>query len=256
MSVLRSLESKIADLVEGTFGRAFRSEITPVELARRLVREMDRHRHSSLSSTVVPNEYVVWLSPADRRQFAAIEGSLIDELAAHLLEHARAEKLALPSRPRIELRTDPRLSLGECGIEANLSNAPPAPVARRYGVPPPPPPERPPPPAERPHRPPPPPPVSGDVLGGAWLEVDGQRVPIGAAGVLIGRSSDSDIVIPAQEVSRRHAQIVPQDGRWMLIDLDSTNGVRLNGRPLGAPVRLDPGDVIEIGTVELVFEEG
>ena len=139
MSVLRSLESKIADLVEGAFGRAFRSEITPVELARRLVREMDRHRQSSLSSTVVPNEYVVWLSPADRRHFAAIEGSLIDELAAHLLEHARAERLALPSRPHIELRTDARLSLGECGIEASLVSAPAPPVARRFGVPPPPP---------------------------------------------------------------------------------------------------------------------
>jgi len=267
MSVLRSLESKIADLVEGAFGRAFRSEITPVELARRLVREMDRHRRSSLSSTVVPNEYIVWLSPADRRHFAAIEGSLIDELSAHLLEHARAEKLALPSRPRIELRTDARLSLGECGIEANLVNSPAPPVARRYGVPPPPPlaerprgalAERPPPAPERPRRPPQPQPapVSGDVLGGAWLDVDGQHVPIGAGGALIGRSSESDIVIAAQEVSRRHAQIVPQDGRWMLIDLDSTNGVRLNGRPLGAPVRLAPGDVIEIGTVELTFEEG
>ena len=77
MSVLRTLETKIADLVEGAFGRAFRSEITPVELARRLVREMDRHRESSLASTVVPNEYVVWLSPADRSHLAAIEDSLI-----------------------------------------------------------------------------------------------------------------------------------------------------------------------------------
>src|SRR5580704_454806 len=133
MSVLRSLETKIADLVEGAFGRAFRSEITPVELARRLVREMDRHRRGSLSSTVVPNEYIVWLSPADRRHFASIEGSLIDELSAHLLEHARAEHLALPSRPHIELRTDARLSLGQCGIEARLSAAAPA-VARRYGT--------------------------------------------------------------------------------------------------------------------------
>src|SRR5580704_3308959 len=187
MSVLRSLETKIADLVEGAFGRAFRSEITPVELARRLVREMDRHRRSSLSSTVVPNEYVVWLSPADRRHFATIEGSLIDELAAHLLEHARAERLALPSRPYIELRTDPELSLGECGIEANVSGSPAPPVARRYGLPPPPvrQPQADPhsPPAERPRRPPPPgPPVAGDVLPGAWLDVDGQRVPIAAGG--------------------------------------------------------------------------
>jgi hypothetical protein len=262
MSVLRSLESKIADLVEGAFGRAFRSEITPVELARRLVREMDRQRRSSLSSTVVPNEYVIWLSPADRRHFATIEGSLIDELAAHLLEHARAERLALPSRPYIELRTDPELSLGECGIEATVSGSPAPPVARRYGLPPPPvrqPPPEPqatPAPPARPRRPPPGPAVAGDVLPGAWLDVDGRRVPIGAGGALIGRSGDCDIVIAAQEVSRRHAQIAPQDGSWTLIDLNSTNGVRLNGRTLGPPARLRPGDVIEIGSVELVFEEG
>ena len=264
MSVLRSLESKIADLVEGAFGRAFRSEITPVELARRLVREMDRHRQSSLSGAIVPNEYVVWLSPADRRQFATIEPSLIEELSAQLLEHARSEKLALPSRPHIELRTDPRLSLGECGIEASVVSAPPA-VARRYGVPPPagelPP--RPPAPAgerftqrvERPPRPPAPP-VSGEVLPGAWLDVEGRHVAIGADGTLIGRSSECDIVIPVQEVSRRHAQIVPQDGGWLVIDLNSTNGVLLGGRPLAGAAQLSPGDVIEIGTVKLVFEVG
>jgi FhaA, N-terminal domain/FHA domain len=236
MSVLRSLETKIADLVEGAFGRAFRSEITPVELARRLVREMDRHRQSSLSSTLVPNEYVVWLSPTDRRHFASIEGSLLEELSAHLLEHARAEHLSLPSRPQIELRTDARLSLGECGIAARLVNTPAPAVTRRQGVP--------------------PPPLAGEVIPHAWLEVEGQRVPIGAAGLVIGRSGDADVVIPAQEVSRRHAQIVPDAGGWTLVDLESTNGVRLNQRPLGVPTRLSDGDVIEIGPVELVFEVG
>jgi len=262
MSVLRSLETKIADLVEGTFGRAFRSEITPVELARRLVREMDRHRQSSLSSTVVPNEYVVWLSPEDRRHLAPVEASLLDELAAHLLEHARSERLALPSRPHIELRTDRRLSLGECGIEASVSDSLGRPVARRQGVPPPanlprdlagrraPPPLLEPPPEPRS------PPLVGEVLGSAWLDVDGRQVPIGSGGALIGRSSDCDIVIAAQEVSRRHARIVAEDGGWTLIDQNSTNGVRVNGRAVEGATRLRPGDVIEIATVELTFEAG
>ena len=121
MSVLRNLENRIAGLVEGAFGRAFRSEITPVELARRLTREMDAHRRSSVSSTYVPNEYVIWLSPEDRRQLAPIETGLVEELAAYLLEHARTERLALVSAPVVELRTDPRLALGECGIEAVLA---------------------------------------------------------------------------------------------------------------------------------------
>ena len=250
MSVLRSLETKIADLVEGAFGRAFRSEITPVELARRLVREMDRHRRGSLAGALVPNEYVISLSPGDRRHFAAVEGSLIDELAAHLLEHARAERLALPSRPQIELRTDPRLSLGACTIEARLNNAPAPAVARRQGLPPAP--------AQGAagRAPVAPAPLSGEVLPRAWLEAEGQRIPIGASGVIIGRSADADVVIPAQEVSRRHAQILPDANGWTLIDLDSTNGVRVNGRQLGPPARLSDGDVIGIGPVELVFEAG
>ena len=237
MSVLRTLETKIADLVEGAFGRAFRSEITPVELARRLVREMDRHRQSSLASTVVPNEFVVWLSPGDRRHFASIEENLIEELSTHLLEHARSERLALPSRPQIQLRTDRRLSLGECGIEAKLVNTPPPAVARRAGLP-----------------PPPEPPVAGEVLPRAYVDIGGRRIPIGPAGSLIGRSADADIVIAANEVSRRHAQIAPDNEGWTLTDLDSTNGVRLNGRPIGVPTRLADGDVIEVGAVELIFE--
>ena len=235
MSVLRTLETKIADLVEGAFGRAFRSEITPVELARRLVREMDRHRQSSLSSTVVPNEYVVWLSPADRRHFAAIEASLVEELAAHLLEHARAEHLSLPSRPQIELRTDQRLSLGACGIDAHL--VAPAAVVRRSGVP-----------AA------PAPPLSGDVLPAAYVSVGGRLIPIGPTGALIGRSSDADIVLAAGEVSRHHAQILPDPDGWTVTDLGSTNGVRVNGHPIGVPTRLEDGDVVELGSVELLFE--
>jgi hypothetical protein len=236
MSVLRTLETKIADLVEGAFGRAFRSEITPVELARRLVREMDRHRRSSLSSTVVPNEYLVWLSPADRRHLADIEPSLIEELATHLLEHARSEHLALPSRPHIELRTDRRLALGACGIEARVVSAPPPVASRRMpaaagGVP-----------------------LSGEVLGAASVDIGGQRIAIGPAGAVIGRSGDADIVIAVHEVSRRHAQIIPDRDGWIISDLGSTNGVRVNGRLIGVPTRLQDGDLIELGAVELLFE--
>ena len=120
MSVLRSLESKIAELVEGTFGRVFRSEVRPMELARKLAREMDEHRTVSLSRVYVPNEYVVWLSPEDRARYEGVEHEVIDELAAYLLEHARRERVAMASRPAIEFRTDERLQLGEFGIQARL----------------------------------------------------------------------------------------------------------------------------------------
>src|SRR4051812_37799190 len=120
MSVLRNLESKLADLVEGTFGRVFRSEVRPVELARKLAKEMDEHRTVSVSRTYVPNEYVVYLSPDDRARYDGVEHEVIDELSAYLLEHARRERLALVSRPVITFKTDERLSLGEFGIQARL----------------------------------------------------------------------------------------------------------------------------------------
>ena len=118
MSVLRNLEDKIAGLVEGTFGRVFRSEVRPVELARKLAKEMDEHRTVSVSRTYVPNEYVVWLSPEDRERYDGVEREVIEELGAYLLEHARRERVAMISRPVIEFRTDDQLALGEFGIQA------------------------------------------------------------------------------------------------------------------------------------------
>src|SRR3954466_16215872 len=99
MSVLRNLEEKIAGLVEGTFGRVFRSEVRPVELARKLAKEMDEHRTVSVSRTYVPNEYVVWLSQEDRARYEGVEHEVIDELGAYLLEHARRERLGGGARP-------------------------------------------------------------------------------------------------------------------------------------------------------------
>src|SRR3954447_5040731 len=118
MSVLRNLEDRIAGLVEGTFGRVFRSEVRPVELARKLAKEMDEHRTVSVSRTYVPNEYIVWLSTEDRARYDGVEHEVIDELGAYLLEHARRERLAMISRPVIEFRTDDQLSLGQFGIQA------------------------------------------------------------------------------------------------------------------------------------------
>ena len=106
MSVLKSIESKIAGLVEGTFSRAFRSEVRPVEIARKLTREMDEHKSPSLSRSYVPHEYRVFLSPRDRDRFADYEDALAAEMAGYLLEHARAERLALLAQPRVEFETD------------------------------------------------------------------------------------------------------------------------------------------------------
>src|SRR2546423_12753771 len=101
MSLLKSVETTIANLVEGAFGRVFRSEVRPLELARRLAREMDAHRTVSVSRVYAPNEFAIWLSPEDRARYEGVEAEVIDELCASLLEHARREDLILAAPPAI-----------------------------------------------------------------------------------------------------------------------------------------------------------
>jgi hypothetical protein len=254
MSMLRNLESKLAGLVEGTFSRAFKSEVRPVEIARKLAREMDEHRVQSLSRVYAPNEYAVWLSPDDRAQFEGYEDELAQELSGYLLEHARRERIALVTQPQIELKTDERLRLGEFGIQARLVRPPahdsePAPGGipvqgdeghtMVYSV------------AERvsePLREPDP------RRGSARLQANGRTIVVGPAGAVIGRSRDCDVVLDDPNVSRHHAEVRPSGGSWIVNDLGSTNGIKINGRRIRGPESLKGGDVIELGTSSITFD--
>ncbi len=253
MSVLRNLESKIAGLVEGTFSRAFRSEVRPVEIARKLAREMEEHKSSSVSRTYVPNEYRVFLSPRDRERFADYEDALASELAGYLLEHARRERLAMLSRPVIEFETDDRLGLGEFGIQTRVVQ----PEQERADV-------EAPEPAER----------SGRTMvysaagrvaepleerarasrERALLIHDGRRLVVGSEGARLGRSRKCDIVLDDPNVSREHAELRPRGGSWVLTDLGSTNGSSVNGRRIDAPTVVKPGDEVELGSSSMTFE--
>jgi hypothetical protein len=288
MSMLRSIESKIEGLFEGVFGRAFRTHVQPVELARKLAKEMDEHRSVSVSRVYAPNEYTLYLSPDDRAQFASYEGSLVGELQEYLAEHARREGYALLTPPRVLVTTDPDLAIGEFGIATRMNDPaaaahepaalPPvsedaAAAAVGLSVPPVPttppvvPPVVPPavvpaaeaaPPVTMVYRPReplepddgPPPAVEREVVS---LVIGDRVVPIESARVVLGRSRECDVQIDDANASRRHCEIV-QDGAasWSVVDLGSTNGTEVNGRRERAP--LNDGDRISVGGTVVVFD--
>jgi hypothetical protein len=258
MSVLRTIESKLESLFEGIFGRAFRTNVQPVELARKLVKEMDDHRSVSVSRVYVPNEYTVYLSPGDREQFASFEDSLRDELQEYLAEHARRERYVLLTPPRVKFESDADLDIGVFGIATRLvrgakavpEGAPAeqaAPGATMVYKAVPPQPEEADGAAAAEEPPPEPRPTAALTIAGRRHELDGERT-------VIGRSKDCDIQVSDPNVSRRHAEIRRDGDAYVLVDLDSTNGVEVNGKRVKR-LDLSDGSRFTIGSTEVVFSE-
>jgi FhaA, N-terminal domain/FHA domain len=251
--VLRSIEQKIEALFEGVFGRAFRTNVQPVELARKLAKEMDEHRVVSVSRVYVPNEYTVYLSPDDRQQFDGYENSLLSELEEYLSEHAQRESYALLTPARVGLETDDDLALGEFGIATRM-------VQPRHG-------HRGDGPDEQVesgatmiYKPVAPPDAteaaSPEELGVerevAVLTWSGRRLRMDKRSVVIGRSRECDIQIDDANVSRRHAELRQEGTSFWIVDLDSTNGLEVNGRRVKR-AKLEPGDAFTIGSTEVTF---
>ena len=249
--MLRNLEAKLGGFVEGAFGRAFRTSVQPVELAHKLAKEMEDNQMASVSRIYVPNHYRVFLSPQDREQFASYEPALRKELSDYLLEHARQESFALSTRPQVEFDTDERLDLGEFGIQAQLLAPPEEEREAEGGAP----------------------PSAGDFghtmvyspsrdarrlepaqdRRQALLVGEGRRNVLSGSRVVLGRSREADIVLQDPNVSRRHAELRRDEGGWQIVDLGSTNGIKVNGRRVNNQP-LSPGDQVTIGVTDLTFE--
>jgi FhaA, N-terminal domain/FHA domain len=281
MSVLRTIESKIEGLFEGLFGRAFRTHVQPVELARKLAKEMDEHRSVSVSRVYVPNEYTIYLSSSDRQQFVSYEGSLIGELQEYLTEHARREAYAMLTPPRVKFAVDDDLAVGEFGIATRVAQPeegvpslpPPAAPSRSVSIPSAPV-------AAAPVAVPTPPPVpamesapSTTMIypGQGWADASaeaqpapepprevvtitlaGHAHPITSRSFVIGRSRECDLRLTDGNASRRHAEIAQEGSVYVLVDLGSTNGTELNGARVTRH-ELSDGDRITIGATDLVF---
>ncbi|CAN5789205.1 DUF3662 domain-containing protein [soil metagenome] len=260
MGFLKHIEKRMESLVEGVFGRAFRRQIHPVEIAKGLTKQMDEGRMVSISRTYAPNDFTVHLSREDDESIQAYQASLRDELIQYASTHADNKNYHLMTPPRIRFETEETLRFGEFGVTAKLTGgdgprekgapqdtsgqtrifrtdestggeveqgtaAISADEARRHGL------------ARE---------IVEIILADEKHPLDG-RGPWG-----VGRSQENDIVINDPNVSRRHARISRADSGFVVEDLGSTNGTLLDGAPIDREM-IEGGDELTFGQTTARF---
>jgi Protein of unknown function (DUF3662)/FHA domain len=251
LGILKNIEKRMESLVEGVFGRAFRRQIHPVEIAKGLTKQMDEGRMVSISRTYAPNDFTVHLSKEDTEAIQAYRDALKDELIQYASTHAENKNYHLMTPPKIRFETEESLRFGEFGITAKLTggegprekgapqdtsgqtrifrteeavggqgtSAISAEEARRHGL-------------------------AREVVE---LVTDDRNYPLDGPGPwTIGRSQENDIVIPDPNVSRRHARLSRADNGYIVEDLGSTNGTLLDGAPIDRE-RIESGDELTFG---------
>ena len=227
MPILRDFERRLGGLVEGFFATTFRSGLQPVELAKRMMREMDASKTVGVKEVWAPNRYVFTLSESDGQRFEQAEQALVGELKQVVREAAAERGWGLVGPPEVEFEVDPDLGKGrfECDasfVEGEEELAPQPAVGER---------------------------------GSVVRLADGVSTALAKPSVTIGRLPECDVVVDDAGASRQHARIRRTEGGFVLTDLGSTNGTMVNGEPIQEHV-LEHGDRITIGETELEFRSG
>jgi hypothetical protein len=214
---LQQFERRLERLVEGVFAKAFRSGVEPVEIGRRLRREMDQHRTHGVRGTIAPNHLTVALSPSDHENFQSFADSLTRDLADYVREHAREEHYTFVGPVLVELTIDESLVAGQFLATGQIEES------------------------------------AGGGSVGALVLSDGTRIGLGDEPATIGRLPECEVPLTDPNVSRRHAEVRRQGMEYMVVDLGSTNGTRVNGSRVRER-RLADGDEIAVGNTTIRFE--
>jgi hypothetical protein len=230
MGVLRNFESRLERGIEGFFKAAFRSGLQPIELAKRILREMEANKTVGVREVWVPNRYVLVVSGEDRERFSGAEGALIRELETVVTEGARENGWGLVARPGVVFETDEGLKRGDLVVRADLTEATGPPSPQPVRIP--------------------------DAKGARLvLTDDGREWSLDRDRSVIGRLGGSEVEVDDPGASRRHAEIRRQGDEYVVVDLGSTNGTLVNDSPI-TETTLEDGDRITIGRTVLEFRRG
>jgi len=230
MGMFDKFEKGVERAVNGVFARTFKSRVQPVEIASALRRELDdRAAVLSRARTLVPNHFVVTLSPDDHDRLAEWEDALGDELAATTVEHADKQRYAFVGPVTVTLDRDERLEVGLFDVASQTVKGAVAPASSRTST-----------------------------AGRPVIEVDGRAFVLTGPVTSLGRGSDADIVLDDNGVSRRHAElrVDGSSGRTVLsvLDLGSTNGTFVGEHQITHQT-LQAGDVVSLGHTRIVVRD-
>jgi hypothetical protein len=238
VNLIDRFENFIERLMERTFTRAAGSHLQPVEIGKRLVRVMEAEQSVGMEGVLVPNAYDVFLSKADYEHFEGARGSMAKNLESHLGRIARQRRFHMVDRPLVTFHADDEIDPGDLAVEAQMldveSAAPAAPQHTAVL-----------PQVES---------LTSSRPATPNLLCDNQSYAVLRSPTKIGRLADNDIVLNDKRVSRHHAEVVQQSGRWMVRDTGSTNGTALNGKMI-KEAALKPGDKVSLGGLEVVWEQ-
>ena len=230
MGILRDFEHRLERIVEGFFTKAFRSGLQPVELAKRLLREMEAGKTVGVWEVWVPNRYVLRLSDEDRARLAGMEKALARELERVVVDGARERGFGLVARPEVVFETDESFRRGEFAVDSKLTEETGAPPPGSETLP---------------GRP-----VLALVEGGTTVK----EFALEQETALIGRLAGSEVEISDPGASRRHAEVRRNGEEFVIVDLGSTNGTLVNDDPVSERT-LEDGDRITIGQTILEFRK-
>lgn len=249
MSVLQRFEKRLEGLVEGAFAKVFKGVVHPVEILNAMQREAEAHKAILAGGrTLVPNRYVIDLSPYDHSRLAPYAAALAQELAQSQAEFIGEQAWTVYGDVIVEIERGDGLDTGMFRVTAEVfTGAEPS----GYDAPPP---------AYSPYDQQPQQydqqgygqPAGGRTGNVRLVSADGRTYPVAIGSTVIGRGDQANLRLPDVGISRRHARLDFDGGQVVLTDLGSTNGTMVNGQRISA-VALSPGDMIQIGTTTLTF---
>ena len=215
---LRSVERRLERFVEGTVGRLFRGGVRPVEIGHRIARAMSDSRSVGVrGQPVVANDFSVALSPDDLGRFAEVHDSMVRELCDAARDHARDEGWSFMGPVKVELVADTERRAGSFDVTARMKEA--------------------------------------DGAAGVLVLPTGEQVVLTEYLVTFGRLPECTVSFDDTNVSRQHAEIRPEGDGFVLTDLGSTNGTKVNGARITRHRLLD-GDRITLGSTVVEFRAG